>query len=59
MFVVPKEDLLVRDPASLELLPAEGREVPRNQFWLRRLRDGDVTEKTAKPARVRRERKES
>lgn len=49
--VYPNPDALVegvpvkvRDPARGDYLPAEGREVPRDQYWLRRLRDGDVRE---------------
>jgi aminoglycoside phosphotransferase (APT) family kinase protein len=32
----------VRFPRTHALLPEEGTEVPEDQFWLRRLRDGDV-----------------
>jgi hypothetical protein len=43
MRVKPTAGRLVRQPIPpYELLPAEGREVPDNQFWRRRLRDGDV-----------------
>lgn len=41
--------LIVRDPVTCEPLPAEGAEKPRDQYWLRRLRDGDVIE-VDKPA---------
>lgn len=41
--------LIVRDPVTFEPLPAEGAEKPRDQYWLRRLRDGDVIE-VDKPA---------
>jgi len=34
--------LKVRIPNTHELLPDEGREVPENQFWMRRLLHGDV-----------------
>ena len=30
------------DPDRRDRLPPEGREVPETEFWLRRLRDGDV-----------------
>ncbi|MFG1226034.1 DUF2635 domain-containing protein [Xanthobacter wiegelii] len=33
---------LVRDPRDGKPLPAEGRVVPLNAFWQRRLRDKDV-----------------
>jgi hypothetical protein len=36
--------LLVRHPGTKRLLRAEGEEVPDNQYWFRRLRDGDVEE---------------
>lgn len=33
-----------------ELLPAEGAEVPRNAYWVRRVQDGDALEqKVSKP----------
>lgn len=40
--------LKVRIPNTHELLPEEGREVPDNQFWMRRLQHGDVV--LAEPA---------
>lgn len=44
MFVRPLH-ATVRDPANPAApLPAEGREVPRNCYWLRRLAKGDVEE---------------
>lgn len=42
MRVKPAEGRQVRDPVTKQLLPAAGRDVPDNQFWRRRLRDGDV-----------------
>lgn len=39
---------LVLDPATYLPLPTDGLDVPRNAFWIRRLRDGDVT--TTPPA---------
>lgn len=42
MRVKPAEGRAVRDPLTKALLPAAGRDVPDNQFWRRRLRDGDV-----------------
>ena len=44
MKVIPVEGRNVRDPRSMQLLPAEGRDVrDGDPFWLRRVRDGDVT----------------
>lgn len=43
MFVKPKDGLSVRCPVKGEALPNSGAEVPDNTFWMRRLRDGDVT----------------
>jgi hypothetical protein len=47
MRVKPAEGRAVRDPVTKKLLPAAGREVPDNQFWRRRVRDGDVIVETA------------
>ncbi len=33
---------VIRDPQTKRPLPPEGGEVPEDNFWLRRLRDGDV-----------------
>lgn len=33
---------VIRDPQTRQPLPAEGAEVPENNFWVRRLQDGDV-----------------
>jgi len=50
IFIKPaRRDLVVRDPATAEALPAEGALRPRSSYWMRRLRDGDVVE--AKPAK--------
>lgn len=49
MFVKPAPGLSVRDPDRHDHLPAEGREVPDNLFWQRRLRDADVV-RAEKPA---------
>jgi hypothetical protein len=48
MLVKPARGLAIRDPDLLDTLPPEGREVPRNEYWLRRLADGDVREVEAK-----------
>jgi hypothetical protein len=44
MMVYPAPGRRVRDPHTKALLPETGRDVPDHDFyWLRRLRDGDVT----------------
>lgn len=43
MFVQPVAGRDVPDPQKGDFLPNEGRDVPKNQYWLRRLADGDVT----------------
>jgi len=47
--VYPVEGRTVPDPELGGTLRPEGRAVPRDAYWLRRLRDGDVTEQ--KPAK--------
>ena len=42
MFVKPNAGLDVPDPERGDLLPESGRSVDRNQYWLRRIKDGDV-----------------
>ncbi len=44
MFVTPAKGLKVRDPRNHQVLPAGGAVVPLDQFWRRRLADGDVNE---------------
>lgn len=44
MFVKPAPGMAVRDPDLRDMLPAEGREVARTDYWLRRLLDGDAIE---------------
>jgi len=46
MFVKPKYTP-VYDPENGDFIPVEGREVPNEQYWYRRLNDGDIVE--AKP----------
>ncbi|MEQ8318766.1 MAG: DUF2635 domain-containing protein [Rhodospirillales bacterium] len=41
-------DLVVRDPVTLERLPAAGKSVELSPYWRRRLRSGDV--ERVKPA---------
>ncbi|MDB2704913.1 DUF2635 domain-containing protein [Pseudomonadota bacterium] len=48
MFVTPKTGLAVADPERGDTVPKEGRNVIKNQYWLRRLQDGDVTIKSTK-----------
>ena len=49
----------VRDPDLKDLLPAEGRDVPRSDYWLRRIQDGDVQEVDQAPPASAPERKEA
>ncbi|WP_295541080.1 DUF2635 domain-containing protein [uncultured Pseudacidovorax sp.] len=42
MLVKAAEGLVVIDPDLKDRLPPEGRDVPDNDYWQRRLRDGDV-----------------
>lgn len=42
LYVVPVPGISVRDPVTYEPVPAVGAWKPRDQFWLRRLADGDV-----------------
>ena len=44
-YLIPKDGLIVRDPLTGKPLPKEGAPKPRTAYWLRRVRDGDVTEK--------------
>ena len=46
MLLKPAPGLAVRDPELRDLLPDTGRPVPRSEYWLRRLADGDVVEAT-------------
>ena len=52
--LIPKAGRVVIDPATLRMLPAEGALVPLTSYWLRRLADGDVTERasTSKPVKT-------
>lgn len=45
MFVVPKKGYKIPDPSLNDFLPEQGREVQKNTYWVRRVRDGDVVEK--------------
>ena len=44
MFIKPQAGAKVFDPDRNDFLPVEGREVVDQQYWLRRLDDGDVSE---------------
>ncbi len=52
MYITPKHGLIVRNPATGEILPAAGAEIPpgpHKAYWLRRQLDGDVTISLAAP----------
>ena len=42
MFVKPAPGRVVRDPETGLPIPEGGVQVEKTQFWLRRLKDGDV-----------------
>jgi hypothetical protein len=44
ILVRPRSGLRVRDPARRDFVEHEGRLVPLNAYWFRRLQDGDVVE---------------
>lgn len=46
MYVKPVQGRTVPDPSRGDALPPEGRDVPDNQYWQRRLIDGDVEQVT-------------
>lgn len=46
VFVVPAEGLIVLDPETRQPIPASGASVPKTSYWVRRLADGDVLERT-------------
>ena len=48
MKVYPAKGRLVRHPWTGDPVPATGLTVPCSPYWMRRLRDGDLT--TARPA---------
>lgn len=51
LHVKPAAVRLVRHPETGEILPVEGMAVPRNTYWLRRVKDGDVLECTPPKAK--------
>ena len=52
MTVYPAAGRVVPDPEAGGTLAAVGRDVPRDTYWLRRLRDGDVTTDAPKKAKA-------
>jgi len=44
LYLKPADGLTVIDPATGKALPAEGMPVESSLYWMRRLREGDVTE---------------
>ena len=52
MTVYPAAGRVVPDPEAGGNLPAEGRDVPRDAYWLRRLQDQDVTRDAPKKAKA-------
>lgn len=42
IFVVPAAGRMVPDPELGDVLPDAGREVPKSQYWMCRVRDADV-----------------
>lgn len=52
MFVVPESGRRVIDPATRQALPADGADVPRSTYWLRRVREEDVKESPRPRARA-------
>lgn len=42
MFIKPIAGRMIFDPDRGDLLPDEGREVTDQQYWQRRIQDGDV-----------------
>ena len=60
ILVKPVDGRICKDPITYVALPAEGRRVPKNAYWLRRLKDGDCalhTVAATKPKRARRKTK--
>lgn len=42
-FLIPKDGRKVRDPLTGKELPEKGASKPQTAYWLRRVRDEDVT----------------
>lgn len=47
LHIKPTPGVVVRDPETYEPLAPKGEKKPRNGFWLRRLKDGDVLHVTS------------
>ena len=43
IFLVPRAGYIVRDPETKKPLPAEGMEVEKSSYWVRRIQAGDVS----------------
>lgn len=52
MRIKPAPGLIVRDPVTYRPLAVEGEDKPRDQYWMRRLRDADVVLVKPEPARI-------
>lgn len=52
IYVVPQEGRAVPDPARGDLVPAEGRMVVRDPYWIRRIDDKDVAIGKQGPAKT-------
>ncbi len=50
ILVKPRAGLRLRDPATGRTVPPEGAWVTEDNFWRRRIRDGDVTVAEPTPA---------
>ena len=44
IYIFPVDGREVRDPRTKKLIPESGAWVPRDGYWLKRMRDGDVSE---------------
>lgn len=44
LYLIPKAGVTVRDPTTGKPLATSGETKPKTSYWLRRLRDGDVSE---------------
>lgn len=53
IYVIPADNMIVRDPVTTHPIPAEGSEVPRTSYWLRRLRDESVRLASKPPRKSR------
>jgi hypothetical protein len=56
IILVPRAGYIVRDPETKKPLPAEGMEVERSSYWVRRIQAGDVSVVVVpkpRPARVK------